>query len=293
MPEVINLKKPEDVLDRIRRYIESPPENSRVATISPVIAEVILKEFNHQNRPKKPVKIAEYAAAMAAGQWALTGDTIKFSNAHRLRDGQNRLMACIRANAPFTTHIVFGIDDMAFDVLDRGRNRTNSDVLSIAGFTNSAHLSTAVRWAFMLEKGLVKKRLGLDPKETLHHLQERYADLPAFLPKAIQIYRMTGMPIGMTAAYLYLFDRIDSNAGWKFGEAWASGHHSGKFAAIGKLQKKVAEIAAASSGRVHDTVRAALVVQAWNLVCAGKAGRLSDFRWTPTDEFPEIQGLAK
>ena len=96
---------------------------------------------------KKPKAIARYADDMAAQRWSLTGDTIKFSNEKRLRDGQNRLAACVRAGAAFSTYIVFGIDDAAFDRMDQGRNRSGSDVLAIAGYSNTAALSGAVRWA--------------------------------------------------------------------------------------------------------------------------------------------------
>jgi hypothetical protein len=120
-------------LERIRRYIDRPPENSKVFTITPTIAEALLRDYNFENRPKKPKAIARYADDMAAQQWSVTGDTIKFSKEKRLRDGQNRLMACVRAGAPFCTYIVFGVDDAAFDRMDQGRNRSGSDVLAIAG----------------------------------------------------------------------------------------------------------------------------------------------------------------
>jgi hypothetical protein len=112
-------------LDRIRHYIVTPPENSRVMTVTPTICPMLL-EYNISNRPKKDKKILEYANYTMAGEWMLTGDTIKFSDAGLLRDGQNRLMACIKAGVPFRTHIVFGIDDKAFDRLDQGKNRNGA-----------------------------------------------------------------------------------------------------------------------------------------------------------------------
>ena len=126
-------------LDRIRHYIEQPPENSRVMTITPKICAELLV-YNQNNRPEKPKKIAEYANYMMGGKWMLTGDTIKFSNAKLLRDGQNRVKACARAGVPFRTHVVFGIDDEAFDRLDQGKNRNGADVLSIAGYQYVAAL---------------------------------------------------------------------------------------------------------------------------------------------------------
>jgi hypothetical protein len=95
---------------------------------------------------------------MMADEWMLTGDTIKFSDAGLLRDGQNRLRACQRAGVPFRTHIVFGIEDEAFDRLDQGKNRNGADVLSIAGYQYVTALSGAVRWTHLIETGRAKSR---------------------------------------------------------------------------------------------------------------------------------------
>jgi hypothetical protein len=131
-------------------------------TITPKICLELLK-YNENNRPQKPKKIAEYENYMMAGEWMLTGDTIKFSNAKLLRDGQNRLKACERAGVPFRTHIVFGIDDEAFDRLNQGKNRNGADVLSIAGYQYVAALSGAVRWTHLIENRTGQKPRQLHP----------------------------------------------------------------------------------------------------------------------------------
>jgi hypothetical protein len=132
-------------LERIRRCIDNPPENSKVFTITPMVAQALLRDYDFENRPKKPKAIARYADDMAARRWSLTGDPIKFSKEKKhLRDGQNRLKACVRAGAPFTTYIVFGVDDAAFDRMDQGRNRSGSDVLTIVGYTNTAALTPLI-----------------------------------------------------------------------------------------------------------------------------------------------------
>ena len=166
-------------------------------TITPVIAEALLRDYNFDNRPKKPKAIARYAEDMAAQRWSLTGDTIKFSKEKRLRDGQNRLAACVRAGAPFRTYIVFGIDDTAFDRMDQGRNRSGSDVLAIAGYSNTAALSGAVRWAHLIETGRAKNRDTYPAPEVLRLLRERYGVLPDYLPQARGIYAITKQPLSM------------------------------------------------------------------------------------------------
>ena len=218
----------------------------------------------------------------------LTGDTIKFPNAKLLRDGQNRLKACARAGVPFRTHVVFGIDDEAFDRLDQGKNRNGADVLSIAGYQYVAALSGAVRWTHLIETGRAKSRESYTPAETLRLLRERYADLPSFVHQARSIYSITGQPISLVIALLYLFHKANAPQAAIFSEAWQSGKWAGKFKPIALMQDKIARLRSMASGRVHDVVRAALVIKSWNLFIAGRRGLPAELRWDTAEPFPEI-----
>src|SRR5262245_41063508 len=86
--------------------IRRPPTNSRVIEFSPKLAEYVLTKLNPNNRPMKPAKIKKYAIDLTDGLWGLTGDTIKFGSDSLLKDGQNRLAACVRAGKVLTSHVV-------------------------------------------------------------------------------------------------------------------------------------------------------------------------------------------
>jgi len=259
------------VLAKIKRYIKESPQNSRVLTFTPAVAEQVLLEFNIENRPRKPGKITEYAHDMAHGQWVVTGDTIKFSDAGRLRDGQNRLFACVRSDTPFTTHVVFGIPDTAFDVMDRGRNRDPSDVLAIAGFTDTGNLAAATRWTRMLLTATVPQR----PQD--------YADLPAFLTHG---RRVSDTPTGVATGHIYAFHQKSPGDAALFADAWATGNYNGKFVPLGRLSQKLKDLHMSTSGRVHDVVRSALIITAWNLFRANRKGAAKDFEWTRDGKKP-------
>jgi hypothetical protein len=269
-----------------------------------MIAETILREYNLGNRPKKPKKIAEFAADMAAQRWALTGESIKFS--HRLRDGQNRLAACMRAGVSFATYVVFGIDDDAFDRMDQGRNRSGADVLAIAGFQNTAALSGAVRWANLIETGRAKQRDTYPPPEILRLLQERYGRLPDYLPQARAIYNRTRQPISLITALLYLFEKANphkaslsfregqsAQQASEFATAWETGNMAPKFKTLTLMQRAISELQGMSSGRVHDVVRAAVIIKAWNLFVTGQKGNKTMLQWIVGQDFPEINFLSK
>lgn len=281
-----------DTLKRIERYISNPPENSRVFTITPDVAAEILDTRNKNNRPRTTTEVKKLAAHMASENWKLTGDTIKFSVSGRLLDGQHRLSACVQSEEPFRTHVIFGIDDDAFDFLDAGKKRTPAHVLSIAGYKNAGRLAAATRWAYLIETKRAKNRDTLDPNKILTLVRERYSSLEEFIGIGQAVNRLNSLvPDAIAAALIYHFSRKNPEKAVLFAEGWMSGAYGGRFKVFDKLSKKLRELHDASSGRVNDVVRAALIVRAWNAFAEGRVGTSSDFEWALTrDEFPEIKG---
>jgi hypothetical protein len=275
-------------MERMRKLIKHPPENSRVFEITPEMARIIIEEYNNGNRPRKPAKISEYAEDMRNGRWPLTGDTLKFSDAERLRDGQNRLMACIRSDAAFLTHIVFGIPDDAFMMLDKGKNRNGTDVLAMAGYKNTAALAGAIRWTRLIDSGRAKQRDTLRPDELLPLIRNTYPGLVDHVPQGQAIYAGTGQPLSLAIAMLFLFTRANKAMASDFATAWETGERGGRFKPLDLMQRQIGQLQAASSGRVHDVVRAALIIMAWNLFLQRRKGTQTEMRWRPSDPFPEV-----
>lgn len=279
------------VKDAIKRYISNPPENSRVFKIWPDDAEWILGEFNLANRSKKPIKIKKYSEHMSNGTFGLTGDTLKFSDQGILMDGQNRLTACIRSGKPFTTHVVFGIQHKLFKYLDRGKNRGPDDVLQAANFSNTTHLSAAARWVRLIETDQAKQRYSYEPDEILRMVEKDYKKLPDFIAPARAIYSTVHAPIGLTAAILYLASKIDAKKADEFARVWEQAGQDRKGKPIRLMLDRLAVMVSASHGRIHDTVRAAIAVIAWNLFYEGKSGTQKSMEWNVSDDFPKMAGL--
>jgi hypothetical protein len=271
----------------IERFIGSPPENSRRFRISPEMAKYILDNFNRENRPIKPAKIKEYAEDMKAGNWGLTGDTVKFSNVGRLRDGQNRMHGCVLAGTPFETHVVFGIEDSLFSVMDKGKNRDGADHLATHGVTNAMTVGAAVRWAELIDTGRVKQRDTFQPREIFGMYMTKHGDVSNFVNIAKAI---SSVPSGMMTALLYSFDKKSPQDAADFAHAWSSGNRQVPFAAIAKAEKAIQRIKDQSGARIHDVVHAAMIVIAWNLFRSHRSGRLKDFNWDVVkDQFPTIK----
>lgn len=281
------------VIAKLEHYIDHPPQNSRVFTVTPTVAQHILDNYNVENRSKKPSNIKRYADDMVNDRWPVTGDTLKFSDRKLFRDGQNRLLGCIAAEVPFTTHVVFGIPDAAFQLLDRGKNRDGADVLGIAQVQNAGQVSAAIKWAVRIENGGTD-RATLEPHQILSLYRANYeaGGIQDRVAEAREIYVATHHPIGPVGGLLWHFYASDPCKAAQFARSWAA-RGIVKRGVQGKqlevMIKALDALKSASSGRIHDTVRAAWAVIAWNAFKAGRRVNVRSFAWNPsTDDFPEI-----
>jgi hypothetical protein len=290
-------KSDADALARIERFILDPPENSRIFTITPTMAPYLLDKYNVTNRPKKRAKQVEFAADMSDDLWFLTGDTLKFSDKRIMRDGQNRLYACIRAGKSFRTHIVFGIPDEAFAFLDRGRPRTGSDALLIGDDVNKVKnaktVELMVRWLELFRLGRVRDRLSFTPREivTAFRIYEKPRIEEAIERATAVVHGCPKTPRHMSAALYYLFSLRDEALAADFFASWEAGGAGSRMKPLHRALAALSALQKASSGRVHYVVRMAIYVTAWNLVVKRQQGNAKSFEFDPkADPFPEIKG---
>lgn len=280
---------PAAFIARLDHLIRNPPENSRVIEFPPEVSAYVLEHYNISNRPKKPAKIRTYARDMAGGTYGLTGDTIKFGSDGYLKDGQNRFSAGVLAGVPFTTHVVFGVDPALFARMDIGRTRSAADVFAIAGIAYAADSAAAVRWLVLLTSP--------NPLNRVTHanelLLERYRDFPNLEPSVRigQGIRLTwGHPAGAMAALHYLFARKDAARADEFFSRWQEGRFEKRSDPIKFLQDRLLSMKAQNHGRVHEAVRNALVITAWNAFVTGSKVTAESIQWHLGQSFPAIEG---
>lgn len=275
------------------QLISNPPTNSRVFDFGPKLAEYVLTELNPHNRPMKAAKIKKYAADLANGQWGLTGDTIKFGSDGFLKDGQNRLAACVRVGKPFTTHVVFGIQPELFARMDIGKNRTGGDVFAIAKISYAGHVAAAVRW-LMIFKGTDAGDRGaqFSNEELLTAYREQFdaERIEQSVIAALAVRKTCHHPVGPLAALHYLFAEHDQKKADAFFEEWASGRAKKARAPTRSLQNRLVEISASSNNRVHENVRNALIIKAWNAYVARRTVTKAEMQHAITDPMPKIAG---
>lgn len=120
-----------------------------VTEVTPDLARVWLRSNTHNRRLRKRA-VTDYARDMAAGNWTLNGEALKFSTDGTVLDGQHRLRAVIEADTPVQMLVVVGLPLEAQETMDTGRKRTTADVMGLRGETNAQVLAAVLRrvWAW-------------------------------------------------------------------------------------------------------------------------------------------------
>lgn len=121
-----------------------------VEMITPAMAQSWL-DRGGPNRTMNERNIERLQRAIMSGEWGLTGDTIKLDTNGRVRDGQHRLTAIVRAGVGVPCLVVRGIGEKEFDKIDTGKRRDMADVLSIHGHANRIALASTVRGLLLIE----------------------------------------------------------------------------------------------------------------------------------------------
>ena len=99
-----------------------------IETITPAIAKAYLLS-NNNNRPLRQNHIRLLASDIKNGDWQITHQGIAFDSTGRLIDGQHRLHAIIQAGVAIQILVTRGCSSSSFSILDRGANRTPSDII--------------------------------------------------------------------------------------------------------------------------------------------------------------------
>jgi len=280
-------------IGELQNMIKHPPSTSKIMVFSPALADYILTNLSRDNRPRKLAKIKRYAKDLAEGRWGMTGDTIKFGTNGVLRDGQNRLAACIQAGKPLMSHVVFGIDPDLFYRMDIGKNRSPADVFAIAGIAYATHVAGAVRWLLILTSGNPGDRGAQFSNEELLQAYREKIDsdkLEHSIQCALAVRRSTRHPVAPLAALHYIFAEKDRPKADSFFDEWAMGRATRARAPTRYLQRRLVEVARLSNQRLHENVRNAFIIKAWNAYVGGRSLSKAEMQHAPGSKMPKVGG---
>lgn len=181
--------------------------------VTPELAQEWLAERNTNNRKMKSEAITRYAREMANGRWDPDASDIKFSRTGELLDGQNRLMACVRAGVPFPTLIRTGLKVDTKTRVDVGIKRTVSDTFMLERIPYANNVAAGIQLRLRYEEGessgstvgntaAFRRAIKLGPDESLMYLREHPSHQEVG-PLADQLYK-AGPGVTRTIYFAFL-----------------------------------------------------------------------------------------
>jgi hypothetical protein len=262
----------------------------RVVEISPELATEWL-ELNFGNRKPSPGQVDKYARDMRPGNWSLTGETIIFDSEGFLRNGQNRLLACIKADTSFQALVVWGVDPASFKNMDRGFTRSVSVVVGLTGIADHKDLVPAAQYIGREEKG---HTLGSGGGQTLTvdeiiDTLTRHPELKNSLEWASGAKKI-GVNASMAVYLHYRLARIDP---WAASTFFSSVHSLANLEEGNPILVLGRQLLSSSMGARSEyskpITQAAYVIKAWNAWASGatlgllRVPRKADKFPTPVD----------
>lgn len=276
-----------DFAKKLRWLVTNPPKDSERWRITPEMASIML-QWNDRNRPASESTVKKYARLMRDGRWHYTGQTIIFSK-ERLIDGQHRLAACIAAETPIESLVVFGAPDEAFAFIDIGKTRTASNIFAIHGVKHYTIMSAAAQWVAGYEDDKVAsaaRGINTLDHDALYQFYLKHIGLQESAWVAFAFSKAKIVSPTMMVAIHYLCARKNRHEADEFFRKVADGiGFTGKRDPAYKLHKHLVDCAVAQT-RPNRVTAAALTIKAWN---AHRRGRdVGSLKFEAGETFPRI-----
>lgn len=251
--------------------------------IMPAVAAVML-EHNYANRNLRPRPVDAFARDIAAGRWYFNGEAISYDWQGRLRDGQHRLAAVVKAGIGIDTLVVFGLDPASVATIDTGTARLARHTLQMGGTANASYVAGAARILWYWDRGSFSSKVG---KPTHMEIMAMAESRPMLLAAAHFVAGRSPLASllspSLATALFVVFAQIDGDACRRFFESLSTGAALDMGSPILALRHRL-EARRGATTRDGQVYLAAITIRAWN---AWRDGRpLSRVIWDPQDAFP-------
>lgn len=255
--------------------------HSMKMTITPALARVWLTK-NTNNRPLRLDTVKRYVRDIMAGNWLMTGESIIFSTADVLLDGQHRLEAVSRADMPIEALVVFGVTPDAYKAMGQCRPRGASQILTMAGHSNASTLASAARWINFLTTGRsygdavtsAEIEIAIVNHPLISHFVSRHVG-----SKTLKRMPAACLAVMVLAAEKYGLSKID-----EFLDKFASGTGLSKGDPAYELRERLVQVNSVTRFSTAGVV--ALTIKAVRAYVMGKTVGL--LRYGATEDMPAI-----
>jgi hypothetical protein len=220
------------------------------------------------------------------GEWELNGEAIKFDVNGELIDGQHRLLAIAETGIPIKSLVCFDVTEKAFETLDKGKIRTDADVLSTRGEKNTNLLAAALRLIYREgPDGRVSNKLSKPSRQQVLEILDENQTIRDSVDMISnnRNYR-TLMPSSIAAYCHYKFGLIDTKQRDQFFREVSLGENLMANSATYQLRQRLLNNKLAGNRMKPDEILA-VVIKGWNYFRKGRA--IQNLRWHASQEdFP-------
>lgn len=242
-------------------------------TITPEIAQQLLSN-NAGNRKLSERNVQFIYGQMVAGEWKLTGDTIKIGKDGKLKDGQHRLAGVVKYGKPIEMFVAEGVADDVFQVLDTGKSRSAADVLSMSGIRNSNNVAGSVRAIILFKQGVYShNKAGKTSRATNAAILKFTEENPLIhevITYTMGIYRQFRFISHSNLTMLYwILSKKNQTQADIFFEKYATGIDLGVTNPIRHLRERLLKDSLNKS-KLNSRDKIALFIFAWNAFIEGK-----------------------
>ena len=271
--------------------------NVTIERITPEVAEEMLRHNTHNRHLSSNIRLSRgnVFKSMECGEWRLTGESIKFAKDGTLLDGQHRLSACVATGNPFTTVVVRGLEIRSQELMDSGRKRSTSDVLSIDGVKSSRTVAAA---SIVVINYALSADYNFSNNSIQHFSRERQLrfirDNETELERAVSRTRKCAqVPFAQSAmsGLAFLFGRISGvDTGWFFTDL---AKISPELQPVAMLRQSFINVRMKTNRGADRQLTAAYAIKAWNAYMNGN--EINNLQWRKggarPERFPQIYGM--
>ena len=268
-----------------------PDVQLSIERITPEIAKRMLETNVHNRDPKREA----IAKAIVNGEWKLNGATIVFDRDGILRDGQNRLMACIKANMPIVTVVTRGVEASAQITMDTGVKRVLADYLKLDGYKNYSIVGAIGLMIYRadsygIQSAFTMPTIGKDTVQTVYEFIRAEYDsrIAPLVSNAKAISKAYGVKSGTIGVLMDAFGAAGEDNLNEFVQQLLN--RKPACASVRLLQNKLRNDKDSKYGKLPQKVVAALIIKTWNAYMRGDD--ITYLRYTQggahPESFPEI-----
>ncbi|SFT75717.1 hypothetical protein SAMN04487904_107187 [Actinopolyspora lacussalsi subsp. righensis] len=254
----------------------------QLMTVTPEMAGKWLAT-NDNNRNIRERLVEKIAGAIRRDEWQVNGDTIRFDENDRLRDGQHRLLAIQHSGHSVRTFVAWGISGEAQVTMDTGAKRTLADVLRLRSESQVTELAAALRLYWRYEQGTLRYFKVEPTYEELLTLLEDCPGLRKSVQQSQPIKKFRMSPAVAAVAH-FVFSTLDEDEADSFFAQLADGNELAQDSPVHRLREWL--ISTPSSKRNYSQAHIlALYIKSWNAHIKGEG--LRALRWRAGGSNPE------